>query len=69
MHEAGMPIVKALQSATTTNAKLLGMEEELGQLKKGFLADIVAVEANPLQEVSTLENVVFVMKDGKVYKQ
>jgi len=69
MNEAGMPVVKALQSATTTNAKLLGMEEELGQLKKGFLADIVAVEANPLQEVSTLENVVFVMKDGKVYKQ
>jgi imidazolonepropionase-like amidohydrolase len=67
MYEAGMPVVKALQSATTTNAKLLGMEKELGQLKKGFLADIVAVEANPLQEVSTLENVVFVMKDGKVY--
>ena len=68
MHEAGMPIVEALKSAMTTNAKLLGMKEELGQLKEGFLADIVAVDSDPLQDVNTLENVVFVMKDGKVYK-
>ncbi len=69
MNEAGMPIIEALKSATVTNAMLLGMEQELGQLKKGFLADIVAVENNPLEDVGTLENVVFVMKEGKVYKK
>ncbi|NKI30695.1 metal-dependent hydrolase family protein [Croceivirga thetidis] len=68
MNEAGMPIIDALRSATLTNAMLLGMENELGQLKKGFIADIVAVETNPLNNVATLENVVFVMKEGKVYK-
>lgn len=68
MHEAGMPIIDALRSATITNASLLGMGEELGQLKNGFIADIVAVDENPLSNVNTLENVVFVMKEGKIYK-
>lgn len=69
MNEAGMPILDALQSATLTNANLLGMSEELGQLKVGFIADVIAVEVNPLEDVKTLENVFFVMKDGKIYKQ
>ncbi len=68
MVEVGMPPMKALQSATITNAELLGMEANLGQLKAGFLADIIAVEANPLDTIATLENVVFVMKNGVVYK-
>lgn len=68
MHEAGMPIIDAIRSATITNANLLGMGEELGQLKNGFIADIVAVDENPLSNVSALENVVFVMKEGKIYK-
>ena len=68
MYEAGMPIIEAIRSATITNASLLGMGEELGQLKNGFIADIVAVDENPLSNVSTLENVVFVMKEGKIYK-
>lgn len=67
MVEAGMPVVEALQSATTTNAELLGMGDELGQLKAGFYADIIAVEENPVKNVQTLEKVVFVMKDGVVY--
>jgi len=69
MHEAGMPVMKAIQSATVTNADLLSMSEELGQIKEGFLADIVAVNENPVKKVSTLENVVFVMKNGIVYKR
>lgn len=69
MHEAGMPILDALKSATLTNAMLLGMSNELGQVKEGFIADIVAVKKNPLKDVETLENVVFVMKEGKVYKK
>lgn len=68
MHEAGMPIIDALRSATITNAELLGMGDELGQLKEGFIADIVAVDNNPLEKVEALENVVFVMKEGKVFK-
>jgi len=67
MVEAGMPVVEALQSATITNAELLGMGDELGQLKAGFYADIIAVEENPVKNVQTLEKVVFVMKDGVVY--
>lgn len=67
MVEAGMPVVEALQSATLTNAELLGMSEDLGQIKAGFLADIIAVEENPVKNVQTLEKVVFVMKNGVVY--
>lgn len=69
MVEAGMPAMEALQSATLTNAELLGMTDELGKLKSGFLADIIAVGANPGQDISTLNNMEFVMKDGKVYKR
>jgi len=68
MNEMGMPIMETIQSATVTNADLLGMSNELGQLKEGFLADIVAVDENPTKNVATLENVVFVMKEGVVYK-
>ncbi|QLG44623.1 metal-dependent hydrolase family protein [Costertonia aggregata] len=66
--EAGIPVKESLKAATVTNAKLLGMETQLGQLKEGFLADIIAVDENPMKNVKTLEKVVFVMKDGKVYK-
>ncbi len=68
MVEAGMPAMEAIQSATITNAKILKMENELGQLKKGFLADIIAVDDNPEKNIKTMENVVFVMKNGVVYK-
>ncbi|MFS4445269.1 amidohydrolase family protein [Maribacter sp. 2307UL18-2] len=69
MHEAGMPIMKTIQAATTTNAELLGMKNELGQLKAGFLADIVAVDEDPTKNVATLEKAIFVMKEGVVYKE
>ncbi|MEQ6124637.1 amidohydrolase family protein [Pseudotenacibaculum sp. MALMAid0570] len=69
MVEAGMPAMETLQSATITNAKILGMENEIGQIKKGFFADIIAVNDDPTKKISTMENVVFVMKDGKIYKK
>ncbi|MEN8858204.1 MAG: amidohydrolase family protein [Flavobacteriaceae bacterium] len=69
MVEAGMPAMEAIQSATITNAKILLMQKEIGQIKKGFLADIIAVNDDPTKEISTMENVIFVMKDGKVYKK
>lgn len=69
MVEAGMPAMKAIQSATITNSLLLGMENEVGQLAVGFIADIIAVDENPVVNIKTLENVTFVMKNGTIYKQ
>ena len=66
--ESGIPVKESLKAATVINAKLLDMADQLGQLKEGFLADIIAVGDNPLNNVSTLENVSFVMKEGVVYK-
>ncbi len=68
MVEAGMPAMAAIQSATITPAKILNMETESGQLAAGFYADIIAVEEDPTQNIKTLEDVKFVMKEGKVYK-
>jgi len=68
MVEVGMPPMAALQSATLTNAKVLGLSNELGQLKAGYLADIVATSDDPTTNIATLERVTFVMKEGVVYK-
>ncbi|MCT4697592.1 metal-dependent hydrolase family protein [Tenacibaculum haliotis] len=69
MVEAGMPAIETIQSATITNAKILKMENEIGQVKKGFFADIIAVNEDPTKNIKTMENVVFVMKNGIVYKK
>ena len=68
MVEAGMPSIEAIKSATVTNAGLLGMGDELGKLQEGFLADIIAVQGDPLTDVEVLQNVEFVMKEGTIYK-
>ena len=68
MNEVGMPEMECIQSATITNALVLGMENELGQIKENFLADIVATKENPIMDISTMQNIVFVMKNGVVYK-
>ena len=68
MVEAGMPAMETIQSATITNAKILNMSTEIGQIKVGFFADIIAVNDDPTKKINTMENVVFVMKEGKVYK-
>lgn len=67
MVKFGMTPIQAIQAATINSAGLL-KQDNLGQIKQGFLADIVAVDGNPLENISLLENVSFVMKDGKVYK-
>lgn len=69
MVEVGMPSHEAIQSATIVNAKVLERENELGQIAPGFFADIVASEANALNDIHTLENITFVMKNGEVVKQ
>ena len=69
MVESGMPAMEAIQSATKTAAELLREEHNLGSVSPGKLADIIAVQGNPLEDISLLGNVAFVMKDGKVYRQ
>ncbi|MCA0933851.1 amidohydrolase family protein [Lutimonas saemankumensis] len=68
MTEVGMDPMEAIQSATVINAEIL-KNPLIGSLEKGNFADIIAVEDNPLQNIKTLENVIFVMKDGIVYKE
>lgn len=66
---AGMPPLATIQSATIEAAKLLGIEDELGSITPGKLADIVAVRGDPLNDISLLRDVDFVMKAGVIYKQ
>lgn len=68
MVEAGMPAMEAIKSATLVAAEVLGMSDKIGTIEKGKLADIVAVDENPLTNIKTMEKVSFVMKDGVVYK-
>ena len=69
MVEGGMPPMEAIQSATVTTARLLGVEAELGGISAGKLADIIAVDGDPLADIAVLRDVAFVMKDGRIYKQ
>lgn len=69
MTEAGMPAMEAIQSATITNARLLNMEDKIGQLQEGFLADIIAVDEDPTENIESLKDVKFVMKEGKIYRK
>lgn len=68
MVEYGMPSMQVLQSVTAVNAEAFHLPE-LGRIRKGFLADIIAVEGNPLSDISNLRKVRLVMKDGVVYKR
>ncbi len=67
MVEVGMTEMHAIQSATIVNALLL-KNEKIGSIEKGNFADIIAVNEDPTQNIKTLEDVVFVMKDGIIYK-
>lgn len=68
MTRFGMTNAQALQAATINSAALLKQADSLGQLKEGFYADIIAVDGNPLVDITVLEDVKFVMKNGVVYK-
>ena len=67
--ETGISSLVILQALTTNPAKLLGVEKVRGSIMPGMRADIVAVRDNPLEKIETVKDVVFVMKNGKVYKQ
>ncbi len=69
MVKYGMTPQATLQADLLNGAKLLGWEGEIGALEPGYLADVIAVAGDPLQDISTLRNVSFVMKGGIVYKK
>jgi imidazolonepropionase-like amidohydrolase len=68
MAEYGMKSIEVLRSATSINATVFGLKE-LGNIKPLFLADLVAVEGNPAEDIKAVKQVKFVMKDGVIYKQ
>jgi imidazolonepropionase-like amidohydrolase len=69
MTEVGMPNLEAIQTATLNAALLLGIEKDLGTLESGKIADIIAVSGNPDQDITVMKDVIFVMKEGKIFKQ
>jgi imidazolonepropionase-like amidohydrolase len=68
MVQAGMPPMFAIQAATISGAQLLKRDKDLGSVAPGKIADVVAVLGNPLEDISLMKRVSFVMKDGVVYK-
>jgi len=68
MVDAGMPAMEAIKAATINAADLLGMKNQLGSIEVGKIADVVAVDGNPLKDPQVFGKVIFVMKDGVVYK-
>ena len=68
LNEAGMPVMETIKAATAYAAELLGEKDRLGTIEAGKLADIVAVDGDPLKDTRVFSKVIFVMKDGVVYK-
>jgi imidazolonepropionase-like amidohydrolase len=69
MTEAGMPAMEALRSATVSAAELIGIADKVGSLEKGKLADIIAVDGDPISDIHVMSKVKFVMKNGVVYRK
>jgi imidazolonepropionase-like amidohydrolase len=65
----GMPVMDALKAATSVNAEILHMDDRIGRVKQGLLADLIAIQDDPAKDLSKLHNVKFVMKNGAIYKQ
>lgn len=68
MVDYGMKTIEVLKSATSVNADVFGYGNEIGQIKKDFFADIIAVNGDPSADIKNIRRIVFVMKDGKIYK-
>jgi imidazolonepropionase-like amidohydrolase len=69
MVDYGMKPMDVLRSATSVNASVFGYADKIGRIKKGLLADLVMVAGDPSTSIQDIRRVLFVMKDGKIYKQ
>lgn len=69
MVEYGMAPMDVLKSVTSVNARIFGKSKSIGMIKPGLLADLIVVDGNPAEDMSSLRNIIFVMKDGQIYKQ
>ena len=69
MVDYGMKPLDVLRAATSGNARIFHQEKRIGTIQKGLLADLIAVKGNPASDISTIEKVELVMKDGKLYKK
>jgi imidazolonepropionase-like amidohydrolase len=68
MVDAGMPAMEAIRAATSVPAKFLDLDDKVGSIAVGKLGELVGVPGNPLEDVTVMEHVLFVMKDNTVYK-
>jgi imidazolonepropionase-like amidohydrolase len=68
LHRLGLPAIEAIRAATINAAELIGWAARVGSVEKGKLADLIAVSGDPLEDVSELERVKFVMKGGVVIR-
>ena len=68
VQRAGQPAMDAIVGATSLAAAALGLNDRIGSIAPGFEADLIAVDGDPIEDVTALQRVVFVMKGGKVYK-
>jgi imidazolonepropionase-like amidohydrolase len=69
MVDYGTKPIDVLKSATSINADVFGYADQIGRIKKNLLADIIAVTGDPSIDIKNIRKIVFVMKDGKIYKQ
>jgi imidazolonepropionase-like amidohydrolase len=69
LFEAGMPALDVIRAITTNAAEMLGWQDRIGAIEPGKFADIVAVAGDPLADITELQRVTFVMKDGKVIRR
>jgi imidazolonepropionase-like amidohydrolase len=69
MVKFGMTSLAVLRADLLNGAKLLGWQDQIGSLKPGYLADVIAVPGDPLQDISVLQNVTLVMKGGTIYRK
>ncbi|MGZ3951395.1 MAG: amidohydrolase family protein, partial [Flavisolibacter sp.] len=69
MVDYGMKPIEVLKSATSVNADVFGYGDEIGRIKKGLFADLIAVDGDPSSNMKDIRKIVFVMKDGKIYKE
>lgn len=68
LHEAGMPSLDVIRAIITNAAEMLGWQDRIGAIEPGKFADLVAVSGDPIADITELERVRFVMKDGQVVR-